>query len=468
MESSSSHIDTAVNSNSAQTSWKTGKDIDLARQTFAWLSDTHVPTVFFKVGFILILLELLFETAYHSLAFTPFTTRRFIGVHLWPSQMWFLFLGTAIAVVNLAKNRFTLNRRIFMNAMPMFVVLGVYTIWTFYGIARGNAAAIDLFREMVFAGLSLPAVVYLAQFVKVRDLFDNFIKWCLIIYPLAGLNAFIFRIIPFGPSIQLGFLMLSCFVYSYFLFKAIKNSWYLVPALIMLIPSLLLFSKPIIALMFALPPAIAIISTLITRKQLKYSISRRSLKLLLITVILLVISLVGVWYLNILLDGRIEFLIRMNFLKERIDESGSVYSGDLSGGRMIIWGNALKIWQENWIFGAGMGTAVRIRNETLAQIHNYPLQALMDTGLLGFSLLLVSWWTWYKRVFRTLSTYQWEKEKTIYASLLAYIVAFFIYGLYGLPMIYLGAAHFFWICVALLTVFSTRSDSEPDNKELTE
>jgi O-antigen ligase len=447
--------------------WSSEKDVQLAHETFGGLATTSVPTRFFQIGIMFILFESLFEIAYHSLAFTPFSTRAFIGIHLWPSQIWFIFAGTLIAAANLVKNRFVVNKRIFMNVLPMFIVLAVYTIWTFLGVARGHEAAIDLFREMVFAGISLPAIVYLAQFVQVRDLFDTFLKTSLVLYPIAGLNAFLFNFIPFGPSIQLGFLILGCFAYSYYLFKAIKNTGYLIPAILMIIPTLLMFSKPMLALMFALPPAIAVISTMVTRKQLKYSISRRGLKLISITFFLLIISVIGAWYLNILLDGRIEFLIRMNFLKERIDESGSVYSGDLSGGRMVIWGNALKIWAEYPIFGSGLGTAVPIRNESLAQIHNYYLQALMDTGLVGTITLAACWFVWYKRVFRTLATYSWDKEKTIYASLLAYIVAFFIYAIYGLPMIYLAASHFFWVCIGLLSVFRPRESESPDPEPTT-
>lgn len=440
--------------------WADSSDIEIAREAFAGLAATSVPTRFFQIGVMFILFESLFETAYHSLAFTPFSTRTFIGIHLWPSQMWFIFAGTLIASANIVKNRFRLNKRIFFNALPMFVVLAVYTIWTFIGIANGNAAAIDLFREMVFAGLSLPAIVYLAQFVQVKDLFDTFLKTSLILYPIAGINAFLITFIPFGPGIQLGFLILGSFAYSFYLFKAIKNTGYLIPALLMITPALLMFSKPILALMFALPPAIAVVSTLITRKQLKYSISKRGLKLISITFVLLIFAIIGAWYLNILLDGRIEYLIRVNFLKERLDESGSVYSGDLSGGRMIIWGNALKLWAESPIIGNGMGTAVPIRSEFIAQIHNYYLQALMDTGLIGILALVVSWGMWYKRVFKTLATYTWDKEKTIYASLLAYVIAMFIYALYGLPMVHLGASHFFWVCIGLLTVFKPQESTE--------
>jgi O-antigen ligase len=130
---------------------------------------------------------------------------------------------------------------------------------------------------------------------------------------------------------------------------------------------------------------------------------------------------------------------------------------------MIIWGNALELWAQSPIIGNGLGTAVPIRNEFIAQIHNYYLQALMDTGLLGTITLVVCWWLWYKRVFKTLATYAWDKEKTIYASLLAYIISFFIYAIYGLPMVYLAASHFFWICIGLLTVFRPKDPKVEDS-----
>lgn len=423
-----------------------------ALEAFSYLSSISVPTMFFKIGIMIILFEHWFEAEYHSLAFTPYSTRTFIGVHLWPSQIWFIFLGTGIAVGELFKNNFRIPLRVWDNAMPICIVLAVYTIWSFYGFMAGNKEAITLFREMVFPGISFPAIVYLARHVDVKNLFNSFVRWSLLISLIIAFNKVVYNVAPFLPGAQNGLLLLSSFAYSFFLFKAINKSVYIIPAIVAILPILLYLNKTMLATSFFILVSIVFISTIITEKKNKYSVSKRSLKISGIIMFVLGLMIVAIIYLNSILDGRIERAFRENFIKERVTESGEIYMGDMSGGRMIIWGNAIKLWKQNPIFGNGMGTAVPIRNETIAQIHNYYLQALMDTGLVGTIILIICWFKWYRRVFRTIKRYVWDKEKNIYASMLSVVVAYFFYAFINLPMIHIGAAHFFWVVVALLTV----------------
>jgi O-antigen ligase len=156
-----------------------------------------------------------------------------------------------------------------------------------------------------------------------------------------------------------------------------------------------------------------------------------------------------------MMDGRIELLIRQNFFKEMVGDRGESNFGDLSGGRMLIWGNAIDLWKESPIVGHGLGIAVTSRGfEVIYQIHNYYLQALMNTGLIGFLLISSAWIIWFRRVFKSLKTLDWNKEKTIYCALLTYIFAYFFYALYGLPMVFSSAAYFFWIAVAFLSLLN--------------
>lgn len=430
-----------------------------AIDAFGFISFMSVSTVFFKAGILIILFEHWFEAYYQDLALTPYSTRAYIGVHLWPSQIWFIVIGSLIAVGDLFKNNFRIPARVLNNAAPMFIVLAVYTVWSIYGYMAGNKDAIALFREMVLAGFSFPALVYLARHVEVRDLFHSFIKWSLIVSTIIAFNTAIYRFAPFLPGAQNGLLLISSFAYSYFIYKAIKSNFYIIPAVIVILPILIYFNKPMLAMIVFLLFAIALVSTVITKKINTYSISKRSVKISAIIFMIMLLLVTGTWYLNILLDGRIELAFRQNFMKERITESGDFYMGDISGGRMIIWGNAYKLWKEKPIFGNGMGTSVAKRDETIAQIHNYYLQALMDTGLVGLTILIFCWYFWYRRVFQTIRQYPWNKEKTVYASLLTVVIAYFFYATYGLPMVYLGAAHFFWVVIALLTVMPQHDSS---------
>src|SRR5690606_15317524 len=127
---------------------------------------------------------------------------------------------------------------------------------------------------------------------------------------------------------------------------------------------------PLIAYMLAIPAILAIVLTSITQKKRKYSINTSTIKLTMVAVIILIGIIATGWYINELTNGRVMRLISDNFLKIRATKSGELYMGDLSGGRMTIWANAIEIWQENKIFGSGLGTDVPIRSKTIAHIHN--------------------------------------------------------------------------------------------------
>ena len=216
-------------------------------------------------------------------------------------------------------------------------------------------------------------------------------------------------------------------------------------------PAVVIVSKPLIVYMLMIPVVLAFVLTTITKKQLKYSINTSTIKLIFVALLILVgIIFVG-WYINEISNGRVMRLISDNFLKIRATKSGELYMGDLSGGRTTIWANAFKIWQENKLFGNGLGTAVPIRGETIAHIHNYTLQALMDTGLVGFSILFVAWFTWFKHIFRNLKLIPWDDKKNLYSSYLTFIIGYFIYAIFGLPLFFSASAYFFWMGVAFLT-----------------
>jgi O-antigen ligase len=428
------------------------REVDIV---FGKYRDISLRVLFFQIGIMIILFEHIFEAYYHSLAFTPFTTRSIIGVHMWPSQVWFIFLGTFVMFSDILRNKFVLPRKMLNNSLPIFTIIGVYFVWGIAGFLNGNTGAMDLFREMVFPALAFPAILYLSLNVNLTNLFDRLIILSLILYPFLGINTFVVKLTRIFPGTDMGLLMLGSFVYSYFLYKSVQKPWYLVPALLIISPVVLLFSKPMLALMFMIPVLIAFISILVTQKKLKYSINKRTIKIGSAAILIFITSVIGAFYLNILMDGRIELLLRQNFIKEMVGDRGESNFGDLSGGRMLIWGNAIDLWKESPIFGHGLGIAVPSRGfDVIYQIHNYYLQALMNTGLIGFLLISSAWIIWFRRVFKSLKTLDWNKEKTIYCALLTYIFAYFFYALYGLPMVFSSAAYFFWIAVAFLSLLN--------------
>ncbi len=421
-----------------------------AKDAFGWVTDISVPVMFIKIGLAIILAENVLHDLFHALAFTPFTTRSIIGVHLWPSQIWFIFIGNAIAAAMLFKHNFKIPER-FRHGLPIIVVLTVYTLWTGYGIIRGNDAATGLFREMVMEGLAFPGFLYMTYYVKIEDIFPFFLKVCVVVYTmLAVYHLFLMSIFPI-PDMRVGLLLFAGYPFAYYLHKSIRNVGYLIPSFLMFMPAVVIVSKPLIVYMLMIPVVLAFVLTTITKKQLKYSINTSTIKLIFVALLILVgIIFVG-WYINEISNGRVMRLISDNFLKIRATKSGELYMGDLSGGRTTIWANAFKIWQENKLFGNGLGTAVPIRGETIAHIHNYTLQALMDTGLVGFSILFVAWFTWFKHIFRNLKLIPWDDKKNLYSSYLTFIIGYFIYAIFGLPLFFSASAYFFWMGVAFLT-----------------
>ena len=414
--------------------------------------------MFIKVGLMLILAENVFHDLFHALAFTPFSTRTIIGVHLWPSQIWFIFLGNGIAAAMLFKHQFKIPAR-FKHGLPIIAVLTVYTLWTFYGIIRGNSGATGLFREMVMEGLAFPGLLYMTFYIKIEEIFPFFLKACLVVYTLlAFYNLFLKLIFPF-PDMRVGLLLLAGFPYAYYLHKSIRNIGYLVPSLLLLMPAVVIVSKPLIAYMLALPLVLAIVLTSISQKQKKYSVNTSTIKLFIVAILILSAIIFAGWYINEITNGRVMRLISDNFLKIRATKSGELYMGDLSGGRTTIWANAIEIWKENKIFGSGLGTDVPIRSQTIAHIHNYYIQALMDTGLVGFSILTIAWYTWYKRVFRNLRKLPWNNAKYLYSSFLTYIIGYFLYAIFGLPLFFSASAYFFWMGVAFLTNYVPEEDA---------
>lgn len=439
-----------------------GRDSAITTGDFLFdaLNRISIATVLFKLGVLIVVFERVFEANYLALAFTPFSTRPIIGIHLWPSQIWFLLFGSLIAVTDLFKKQLRIDRYILKRSLPIFAVMGVYFLWTFYGIYLGNEAAIDLFREMLYAAFCFPAVLYMAQYVKVDEVFDRYFFITLLVFIFLGVNSTFIRLIPFIYQPSNDVLLVSTFTYAYFLLLSVWKSVYIIPAFLATLPILVNINKPMIALIGMLPLVIFYLIMATTRKKLKYSLNIRTLKITGVFVIMFSGIIMAGLYLNHLLDGQIEMIFRDTFIKQRVTDTGEIYFGDMSGGRFTLWTNAIELWKARPILGNGLGTAVPIRTETLAQIHNYYIQALMDTGLLGVSILTISWVVWYRRVTVVLRSSEWNYLKIIYTALLTFVAGNFVFAIYGLPLTYLGAAHFFWVAIALLTVLKEEHLSE--------
>lgn len=415
------------------------------------VSMTGIASSFFGIGLLLLLGEALFFRQVSALASTPFSTRTFIAIHLFPSEIWFIALGNSLTAVLLARDRFYVSRRSFDNVKPIFLVLGVYTVWFVYGAAIGNWWALQEFREMVFTAFSLPAILYLAPHVNAAELFKKaFVNVGLLVVPVASLYGFISG--QFSPPNSL--LMLSMFIATYYLFRILyKNKLAVLIFAIITFPVALKFSKPMVAMLLFVIAATVVLAGHANNNSVRWVLSRFKLRIALIIMVVLALLGLMVFAINVRYDGIIEQAFRLYFLKERFTSEGDIYYGNRTGGRFTIWKAALSAWTEKPLFGYGLGATVEAGPYIKVQFHNYLLQALHNTGLLGTVLIIGAWLVWLGRALESVRSWEATHAQILHATMLIYVFGVLFYGLYGHSLSHPPAAQFFWLCVGFLCVY---------------
>jgi O-antigen ligase len=123
--------------------------------------------------------------------------------------------------------------------------------------------------------------------------------------------------------------------------------------------------------------------------------------------------------------------------------------------RLINWGVGVELWKENPIMGSGVGT-YKLRNvekmmathpdgapkpawaQRFVQMHNEPLQLLVETGLIGLLLVLGAFGFWFREVRRNAAL-----DERLKFGVFAGVSALLIAGLFGFPL------HIAWTAIAL-------------------
>ncbi len=416
----------------------------LARRPF--LADyTTIGSAFFSVGVLLIFAEALFFEYFSSLAHSAFTTRRIIGFHLFPSEIWFIFIGNALLFLIVGNNHFRVEKRIFTDARPLFLVLGVYSLWFVYGSLAGNDWALQEFREMVFTALSLPPILYFASRQSAWRIVEKFL--------LPGVLA-VLAISIIGAE-DTALILATVFV-SYFAFRLLyKSPWALIGLGLASLPFLLKFAKPMLGLFLFCVAASFVIAGHMNPRSVNWILSKFKIKIVLIGLSILLVLFIAVAAINAWSGGAIEQIIRLYFLKERLGASGDVVYGDMSGGRFAVWRAALESWLQRPLIGHGLGAEVEAYSKgwvTIPQFHNYIVQALHNTGLIGLLLIAGGWLRWLLRSLKKVYLIRDINEKVVLASMLVYVFGVLFYGLYGHSLSYPPSTQFFWLCVGFLCV----------------
>lgn len=140
-------------------------------------------------------------------------------------------------------------------------------------------------------------------------------------------------------------------------------------------------------------------------------------------------------------------------VRERIlmtqDENGEVDSS--SGERLTIWQDALQVFQADPIFGTGVHTYEYMhRVGEYSDTHNLYVKVLVETGLLGLSLLLLIFWRIYaagRRLFRMATD---PLLASVGLGLAAVMVCVFVGNLFGDRWNYLQVSGYTWAILGLV------------------
>ncbi len=403
-----------------------------------------IAPVFFVIGIGLIVVEAMFFETAASAAHSPFSTRRFIGYHLFLSEIWFIFIGNLLLFLSIGNRSFRIRKSIFTDVRAVLLTLGVYTVWFVYGALAGNSWALQEFREMAFAALSLPPVLYFGSQLKSYKVVERFVIPATLLLLLVALLG------AHNAS-----LLASTFLVAYFTLKLLYGSnWAIVGLALVSLPFLFKFAKPMIVLFGFTVGLTFILAGYFNPRSLNWILSRFKLRVAAIGVALLLAMIAAIAAINFITDGLIESIFRYFFLKERISTSGTIY-GDVSGGRFAIWSAAIEAWSQRPLLGHGLGAEVEAYSTgwaTKAQFHNYLVQALHNTGIVGFTLIVGGWFLWLRKSLGKIKRCKSDRDRTLLGSMLIFVLGVLFFGLYGHSFTYPPSTLLFWLFVGLLSV----------------
>ena len=414
------------------------------------LAYTSIGYVFLATGLLLIFVEALFYDYFSSLARSSFSTRRIIGFHLFPSEIWFIVVGNALLFLAIGNAGFRIPRSLIADIRPLLVVLAVYSLWFVYGSLAGNSWALQEFREMVFAALCLPPVVYFSAQIRRPPSIDlPILLGSFAILSLAALGT------------QAAALIVGSFFAIFFTLKLLYRSAFAgIGLAIVTLPFLMKFSKPAIA-HFAFCVGISfLLAAYFDPNSRNWILSRFKLKVLSIGLTVLAAIIAATFAINELTDGLIEDIIRFFFLKERLSASGETTYADVSGGRVSIWKAAIASWADRPILGYGLGAEIEAYSTgwiTKTQFHNYVVQALHNTGILGTIAIFAGWAVWIRRISAKVYRTRDVNQKIMKASMLIFVFGLLFFGLYGHSFAYPPTTLLFWIFIGLLSLPEHRS-----------
>lgn len=411
----------------------------------------RIAAAFLRVGMLLIIAEAVFFEYFASLAHSSFSTRQVLGYHVFLSELWFIGVGNLLVFLIAGERGFSLPRRMLNDSKPILMILGVYSLWFVYGALAGNPWALQEFREMVFGALGLPPMLLLSSMVGAKQLLRSLV--------LPGVVALLFAATVASQDLT-SFMLGSYFAGFFVLTLLYRTYWAIFGLGLAALPILVSFSKPAVTLfVFAVAVSFGVAGYL-NQRSANWILSRFKIKILLVGAGILLGLALTVFLINLWTGGAIEAIVRWYFLKERITAGGEIVQGDMSGGRLAIWRSAIESWTGRPLVGYGLGAEVVAYSTgwvTKVQFHNYLVQALHNTGLAGFVMIVGGWFIWLRRSFRKVRRVTETDEKIVLGSMLVFVCSMLFFGLYGHAFSRPPTTQLFWLCVAFLSVCEVRN-----------
>jgi len=159
---------------------------------------------------------------------------------------------------------------------------------------------------------------------------------------------------------------------------------------------------------------------------------------------------------------------------ERFDPTATEDLEHYSSGRLLLWGNGLKLFSERPLLGHGQDSFIILSQLRgffyIGAPHNDYLRCLVEFGIVGLVIFLLIFFKIIQNAWQSLNTTKSPWEKQLY---LSYISGFFGY-LSGMFFTNMGStSHIFWIYTALIYKYAQldmdlkRDIPNPDKPELT-
>lgn len=413
-----------------------------------------IARVFFTVGILIITLECFFYNKIKWLI-----KGHGLPVVLWPSEIWFICIGGLLFLFHISNKKMKIK---IGDISPILVVILVFLVAFVHGVLNNNPFAISEFREIVFGAFALPIVMILAPYYSLRKnpkkiilffLFIGITFSFVVVYET--INMIHFNPIKSNAFTMLLFLGLPIFILA----NSFQVKATLLPLIVVSTAILINFSKLSISNFFFATMASCICFYFITPKSRFLKLNKIRTKMLLKLAALAITCFVFLFAYDRYTNGGIQKTILVSFLKMRTTSSGAVHFADRSGGRIEMWKASINLWSEQPFCGHGLGKTIRVFSSgwsEKSQLHNYFLQTLQNTGVLGVTAIFVSLTYWWLKIYPKIKRIQNTYEKIVLYGMVIFILTILFNGLYGHSLSYTPIGILFWVCIGLLSSLSFR------------